>query len=787
MNEEFNIKIKTRKEEIHAEIEKEMIDDVAETKPTIWKKIAKTCLYLLIFLTPLFFLPLTVAPVEINKQFLAAVLVLIALLCYLIESLNSRKIIYPRSLLSLSVLILLVVAGASALLSSTPTFSIFGNFMQPDVFFNFFIGGAIFFLTAVLFEKKDLPRIGFWLLVSLSLTAVFGLFQIFGKFILSWDFAKQNNFNLVGSVLNWGILAVLGFVIAIAVLLKDGNPRRKKIILTSAALLFLFCALILNYQLLWLVLVLTLFILTVFRLADKKSIVLPLIFAVVGLFLIFVNPQTPIIANLATEARPSLLTTLTIAKEVLKDWRVFLGSGPGTFGYNFSHFRPAVLNQTDFWAVRFNQGFSFLATILSTVGILGFLAVVLMIFAFSRESWRSGQSPNFLAIIAAVSFLLLNWFFFPVFSSQLVFVFLGLGLLSVERCREFEMEFYSENRAKNARAFLTFLAAIVLFSFVLFLLYSTSQKYAAAIYYEKGLWRSNSIEQSLTRLEKAAGLNAIADWYWRDLSQVYLLRSSELLRISEKQAEAQNNITAAINAGRRAAELNPGDSLNWSNLGNIYEKLIPIAQADVFAEENYRQATITEPQNPQNPVDLARALIIAADQVSSDKAVAAEKLSQAKAALENSLALKSDYAPAHFLMVQVYLREGDSEKAIAKVEQLKAANMNDAGLAFQLGILYYRGEKFDLAQKEFERAVALNDNYSNARYFLGLIYDQKGQKQKALEQFEKIEKLNPGSVEVEKILSNLRVGRNALQEIVPPAKPPEERTEEPIGEKKENG
>lgn len=788
MNEKNNIRIKSQKTETWTEQTEgiEMVEEVSEDKPTIWRKIAKICLTILILMTPLFFLPLTVAPVEINKQFLAAVLVLIALLCYLIESLNNRKIIYPHSLLSLAVLILLVCSAISALLSQMQAFSFFGNFIQPDILFNLFIAAAVFFLGAIVFEKKDLPRLGFWLLTGLSLSAIFGLLQMFGKFILPWDFARQTNFNLVGTVSGWGMLMGCGFAAVIAALANPESIRRRwKIILIIAGLLFFAALVVLNYRLLWLVLVLTMFVLAAFQLAAKKNIALPLIIAVAALFFIFVNQQSAV-ADLAPEIRPTLLTSLSVAKETLKDWRIFLGSGPGTFGYNFSRFRPAALNQTIFWSVRFNQGFSFLATILSTLGVLGVLAVVLMFFAFGREALRFGRDKTFLIAVAGVSFLLLNWFFFPIVFSQFIFIFLGLGLLSIERCREFEMEFYSESRAKNSRAFLSFFAAIILFSFVLLLFYSTSQKYAAAVYYEKGWLKSASVEQSLTRLEKATKLNPTSDWYWRDLSQVYLLRSGELLRMTETQAEAQNNITAAINAGRRATELNPNETANWSNLGDIYEKLIPIAQAEIFAEENYRRAIELEPQNPQSPVNLARLLITNADRLADNKSAAQEKLNQAKTALENSMALKPDYAPAHFLMVQVYLREGDSEKAIAKVEQLKAANMNDAGLAFQLGILYYRAGQTDLAQREFERAVALNDNYSNARYFLGLIYAQKEQKQKAVEQFEKIEKLNPDNGEIKKILNNLRAGRAALEEIVPPAQPPAERVEAPVTEEEKN-
>ncbi len=158
-------------------------------------------------------------------------------------------------------------------------------------------------------------------------------------------------------------------------------------------------------------------------------------------------------------------------------------------------------------------------------------------------------------------------------------------------------------------------------------------------------------------------------------------------------------------------------------------------------------------------------------------------MNKAKSALEKSIALKGDYALANFLMAQVYIREGNLTEAIKKVEGLVNVAPNDAGLLFQLGVLYYRNNQLAPAQVSFERAVALNQDYSNARYFLGLIYDQEGQKQKAIEQFKPIEKLNPDNQEVKKILDNLQNGRPALSGIVPPAQAPAERTQTPVESK----
>ncbi len=761
----------------------------------VFEKIAKSCLYLLIFLLPLFFLPLTIAPLEINKQFLATVLVLVASFCYLINSLKSQKIVYPRSLLSLAVLILLIIAGLSAIFSQARGMSIFGNFIEVDTFWNFFIYGLVFFLTASIFKKEDFTKIGFCFFAGLILVTILGLPQIFGKFIFPWAFSQQPGFNPFGSVFSWGIFITFGLVMIITVLISLKLSKLWKIILALTGSLIFLIIISLNYHLLWLGLVLAMFLLAAYKFSLHAKINLLLItIIIVSFFFILASQQIPTFAKAPVEIRPDFTITLTIAKGVFTELKqVFLGTGPATFNYDFSRFRPVELNQNAFWPIGFSQGFSFLTTILSTLGLLGILTTLFLIFSFILKGLKTLKDEKYLIISSGVSFLIINLFFYPASFVQLLFIFFGFGLMAIDARKDLKTEFYSSDKLRNIR-FIVFVGIILLLSLNLFLFYLTSQKYAAAVYYEKGL-RSSSLAQSVTNIEKAVRLDSQSDQYLRFLSQARLLQANELIRISSAQEkpqdiqiQLQNIIAWAINAARRATELNPIDPLNWSNLGNVYENIILITTgADVFAKESYQKAMELDPQNPQLPVDLARVFITSADQsrVKNEINLWEEKIGEAKKALEKSISLKSDYAPAHFLMAQIYIRENNLAKAIEKLEELKLSNLGDAGLAFQLGFLYYRNNQTDQAQKEFERTVTLDENYSNARYFLGLIYEQKGEKQKAIEQFEKIEKLNPDNQEVKKILINLREGRAALEGIVPPAQPPAERIEAPVPETKE--
>jgi len=74
-------------------------------------------------------------------------------------------------------------------------------------------------------------------------------------------------------------------------------------------------------------------------------------------------------------------------------------------------------------------------------------------------------------------------------------------------------------------------------------------------------------------------------------------------------------------------------------------------------------------------------------------------------------------------------------------KQPESAAPNDPGIAFQLGLLYWRKNEAKKAQEEFKKAAHLSPTFSNALYMLGLSYDLMGQTEEAMAQFEKVAQL----------------------------------------------
>lgn len=676
----------------------EQIEPIRQINPIgqIFDKIAKICLYFLVFLTPLFFLPLTIAPVEINKQIFAGILALIAFISYLIHSFETKKIAYPRTLTSLAIVLFLSVSGAGVLFSGAKSLSLFGNLSQSDSLVSFLIYGLVFFLAAVFFREENLKWLKLGFFASLFLTTVLGLLSILGK---------QIGFNTIGSLLSFAIFIAFGLVMILGEigLKKDEKIEKRKLIaLIGLGLLIVFTLILLNYSFIWLALALIVFIFTGYKFITSK--INSFLIILISLFLSFgfFSSYLPSLVSLPIEVRPNLSSNWEVIKSAPLKNRL-LGSGPATFSQNWSLYRPVELNQTNLWSLRFEQGFSFFATLLSTVGILGFLTVIFLIFAFIREVIRKKEIR---AIELGIIFLLFSWLLAPNFFTQSLFIFIGLGLTVALSGSIKEISLATLSRRK---IFIFFIVLVALINFSFASLFVVGKKYLAAIYYEKGIKiynQTGDLKTVLIKLNKVRGLDS-SDEYLRTFSQLLLLRINNLIAGGEPSLapeslrfEIQNTIAYAVDIAKQATLINKNNSLNWSNLANVYERIIPVVSgADSFAEENYKKAIDLDPKNPQELVNLARSLISAAD---------------------------------------IY-------------------GANDANL---------KRDKLDRAKTYLEESLKLKADYFNARYFLGLIYDRFGDKRAALEQFERIAEFNPNNQEVKKIVENLKAQRPALEGIV---------------------
>jgi len=771
--------------------------------------IAKASIYLLIFLLPLFFLPWTNNILQLNKQALLLFLVFIGLICFFAASLTSNRLKINTGLFNLAVagFVLSLIVSTAVSLYRQGSFwglplSVSSSFISLAAF------ALFYFLVANLFKKEEIPSLLITLLFSGFFAALFFLFQVFGKFILPFDFAKDISFNTIGAVNALGLYLAVLLILLLPLLLFVKKPL--KIILSIIGPVFLVCLFFIDFRYAWLAFLAGLIILFAFGVVNLRRtgrsgfVTLVMVLLVIASLFLFFRFSFVWKPKLPVEVYPKQQTCFHIAKSMpLK--QIFFGSGPGTFAYDWSQYKPLDINKTNFWAVRFGRSASEVWERIITTGLLGFLALLgifavffKIVLSLLRQEAKGGKGAGprlealerFLIweILAGLAGVAAVFFFYPGNHSIWLLFWLLIGIaaiLKTEKQKTFELGASSI----GSLAFSFVFVVVFVLGIGLFILYG--QKYMADVRYQQSLtswFVEGDLEKSIQQMNKAAALNPYNGLYLRNLSQLYLAYLNQTIKdnnipSAQKTEKARQLVSLSINSANQAARFEPNNVANWSVRGFVYRSMFGIlGGAEDWAIKSYKKAAELEPANPYLYTELGLSYLNKADQQKNQKKEqeAKENLNLAKEAFEKAVAVKPDYAPANFQIAMIYVREGENKQAISTLEKVQQSAPSDIGVAFQLGLLYYNSDEMDKAQAEFERAVLLDPNYSNARYFLGLIYDKKGDKKAAIEQFEKIEKFNPDNKEVKTILANLREGKPALEGVAPGQPPIQEKAPEQL-------
>jgi tetratricopeptide (TPR) repeat protein len=639
---------------------------------------------------------------------------------------------------------------------------------QPDSLLAFLLYGIAFFLSFYFLTEEDLPALARLFLGGMALATVINLLEIFGVFWLPWSFTKTSTFNTFDTAFGWAVMMASSLTLMAALWLRGLNEKRDKIYIGVVAVLMFLGLLVVNFELIWIGLVVMMLALGAWF-ASRENFRIPFLFVVFAMCMAILGSKIPPLGSIPSEVRPNLSSSVAVAIHAAHGWRIPLGAGPSTFGEQFTRFREQNLNLTNFWNNSFVQGYDFFITLFASVGILGLLAFVAIIILFVREAIRKRpEASGKIVGIFAVS-LFLSLFFYQGFFVLMVYLFIALGL-------------FLRNVHADGKVSLDGLRPAILFGFFAVIAalvagafagaYAIGTQYVAAAEYENGITElnANDLSAATQSIQRSLAVVPDSDDAWVVASQIAFASGEQAFTAAggTLNSQAQGSIASAVQAAQQAVALDRNNVLNWENLGNIYQNLIPVAGgADALARAAYQSAEAIDPQNPDLPIDIAQVDVAVANKfsVASDAADAQKALADAETELNASLALKPDYASPLTMLAQIDLQQGATAKAIREISEVANANPLDSGMAFQLGILLYQNNQTAAAQTQFERAVALESNYSNARYFLGLIYDSEGMTSAALSQFQAIAQLNPGNTEIKQIITNLQNGKPALASI----------------------
>lgn len=764
----------------------------------------------LAFLVPLFFLPWTSNVLELHKQLLVIVGAGVAGLAWVAKMLAERKFEYRQSVVNAMVLLFFGVYVASTLMSQSRYSSLMGDFGQEKSgLFTVFAFVIIYFVTATAVKDlKDLRRLLNTMVAGGFVAGLFALLQALGLFLLPFDFTKASSFNTIGSV---GTLAVyMSFVVALCggLLLighRQTEAQRKrdmvgKIFMAVTAAIALFIVALVDFNPIWWSLLAASAVLIVFaffhagQMKGIRGVLLPMIALLVSLFLMYF--RFPLSAYQA-EVMPSLAASKDVAMKTLRE-HAMLGSGPGTFLFDYAKHRSPGISQSIFWNVRFDRSASRFWTMAATTGLLGaiswLMASLFLLLAAGRRLLKTDEETwhVIVGIFSAWTLLLVSRFLYSSsMALEFLFWFMMALLVAVLGKNVYTVKLDDSPRASMTLSFVFILGIAIGLSS----LFVQGQRVAAEVAYAQAIAADRQADRSaddvLKLLEKAAALNPENDVYRRNLGIAYLkaadLEASTPVKIEDAkdkkdkeaktaaaQEEKNKKVTvlaaAAVNSAKLAADINPVNVTNWSTLGMVYQAVMskepPAADWAALA---YGKAIELEPSNPASHSDLGKVYIFQADVVAQEKAATKDEklkaaadaqmnglLDKALDSLNKAVELKSDYAPAHYQISLVLDRQGKLKEAIRKMESVLSLNPQDVGVGVQLSLLYFRDERKDDAVKLLEAIVKFAPTYADAHWLLSAMYEQKNDLDKAIVEAEKVVQLNPDNEAAKKRLEELK-------------------------------
>lgn len=767
---------------------------------------------LLTFLIPIAFLPWTFEIFEFNKQLILLVIGSLLLVVWLAKIVITREVKILKSPLNLAVLAYFVVYLLATIFSIDPITSILG-------FYGRFNGGLISLLGYVILYYLVMQTVSeqnnkVWLLISwlsgVGLGSLVLFLQMLGLRWLGFPAADLATFSPLGGSLNATALllaATLPLGLYLAKVGQNSVIRIGSLVVSVLSLIILFMV---DYQLGWIGLVVSTvsWLLFVFWKNEAVSFHWTMIPALALLLAAVSWPlATPALTRLQipVEVNLSLSSSWKIAWQDVVS-RPVLGSGPETFIYGFSKYKPDNFNDSNFWAFRFDKASSEYAQLLATTGFVGILGYIVLILIAawlgykllkdkSRENWYFGA-----ALVSAFLVLVIGNGFY--FSNTVLSVNLWLILALLASITSKSERNVSLTGSPRASFMFSFGLAVVVLA-AAGIIFASIRFWQADVAYAQAQTNSQAVETldaARDNLVSAVTLNPWRDTYRIGLAQVFLALANKEANEpagksdEDKQAQLQrlqSYIASSIAAARSATELSKENVANWEALGSIYRGTVLFAKdAENWVIDSFENAVKLEPSNPALYTELGKAYLISANRNRQEAAQAKDEdkkkleddantsITKAMEEFDKAVKLKSNYTPAHFNEVLALELQGKIDDAINKLQSMREYNPQDIDVIYEQASLYYTKAEYKKAEEAFSLIISLVPNHANAQYGLALTYIKEGEKDKAITQLQKVIDMNPGNDALIKQMDELKNPTPEKKEgagtTVPPVTPPTE-------------
>lgn len=609
--------------------------------------VLKIILPLTVFLTPLFFIPVTLDFFNTSKRYLLFILATIAILTWALRNVVRRKIQLSLTPATLS----LIVLGGVSLLSAIV--------QAPIPYLSLIARTAIIISLIAIYLSVTTTQKNLWvvkatiyaLVFSIGLTSLISLYSLLGLNASFKDLAWLSSitFNPSGGPLPLLSVAIPLLPALIYYVIKTRRWQTK-------AFLFLFFLVILG--------------------------------ACIGL-VNYILKQNPTYIALPASVGWG------IALDIFKNFRTaLLGTGPDTFVYDFARLKPASLNLTGLWQTRFGISSNELFEVLTTTGLIGGFLWLFAPLATLKAAYKGAKkykaSPEFIFSFVLLLGNLIGLLLLPgtivsltFFTASLALVALNLKLETKE-VKDLSFSFSAaptlssgsetDHEEKASSQLLPIIILILIVPLLGYFWYYAGRSYAASLATKVASDTINTnATTSYNKQIEAYNLEPLNPSYRITFSQTSLAVAKAMagkkdLNDQDKQ-NIQQLIQQAIREGKNATDIDPNSSIAWQNLAEIYATLITSAQgASDWSIASYLKAIQLEPTNPALDLEIGGVFYNLKDYDSASRFY------------EAAVGLKQDWANAHYNLAETFKQKKDYQHAASELQailQLKDIQKED--------------------------------------------------------------------------------------------------------------
>ncbi len=600
-------------------------------------------------LLPLIFVLFTTEYYETVKLVFLIVASSLLLIVWSLRWIFQGKVSFIRTPLDVPILLLLIIVVLATVFTDTKNIAVYGNFPRIHGSLISWVTYILFYFIAVsqLRSKLQVVTVYYTLLGSSVIVALVTLLSYFGVYPLGnlLAFTKVLNFTPTGS--SFSTVALLSLLLPLPLIsilrpnehsssLSKYLPLPAAIVLASLfSLTIILVGNLLSYVLLAVIFGLSIYLCrNNFSRTTAIFILIPIALSLFVLGLSYLpsgknlNPLQQKRLNFPQEIQLSFPTSWKVSASAFRD-APFLGTGPGTYLFDFSLYKPAEHNSNPNWNIRFDSAFNEFLQILATFGGLGFLAliflaIVILVFARSRLAQKDDPFITALAISSIIVVLLLI-----IHASTLVSIVVSLFILmllvgayksSTGKTEELTLGIQASKLTDSELVSnliigdLLPLILIIPISIGLVYILWNGQKALLADYHHRIALNAAATNSLATynNLVRSEQLNPYIDLYHTDLAQTNFVIANAIaaqkgptpaspsgsLTDTDKQ-NIQTLLSQSINEARIATSLSPQNAQNWEILASIYRQISGVAQnALSFSLDAYGKAIARDPLNP---------------------------------------------------------------------------------------------------------------------------------------------------------------------------------------------